>query len=114
MDSLTASGQDQDNSNQALPFTAPCLSYWHRSTRAWPHLDENHDQPVPCQVKYCIIGSGLSGALTAWELVESGVDGKDVLILEAREAVSSASGRNAGHVRPGTTVAPKISKTRLC
>ncbi|KAI6865595.1 FAD dependent oxidoreductase [Hortaea werneckii] len=100
MDSLTANGQDQDNSNQALPFTAPCLSYWHRTTRAWPHLDENHDQPVPCQVKYCIIGSGLSGALTAWELVESGVDGKDVLILEAREAVSSASGRNAGHVRP--------------
>ncbi|KAI7189887.1 hypothetical protein D0869_04997 [Hortaea werneckii] len=97
---LTTNEQGQDNSNRSLPFTSPCLSYWHRTTRAWPHLDENHAQPVPSQVKYCIIGSGLSGALTAWELVESGVEGSDILILEAREAVSGASGRNAGHVRP--------------
>ncbi|KAI6835861.1 FAD dependent oxidoreductase [Hortaea werneckii] len=98
--SLTTNGQDQDNSNRSLPFTSPCLSYWHRTTRAWPHLNENHDHPVPSQAKYCIIGSGLSGALTAWELVESGVDGRDIVVLEAREAVSGASGRNAGHVRP--------------
>ena len=114
MAGLTTNEQGQDNSNRSLPFTSPCLSYWHRTTRAWPHLDENHAQPVPSQVKYCIIGSGLSGALTAWELVESGVEGSDILILEAREAVSGASGRNAGHVRPGTTIKSKIFKTRLC
>ncbi|KAI7148449.1 FAD dependent oxidoreductase [Hortaea werneckii] len=86
VDSLTTNGQDQDNSNKSLPLASLCLSYWHRTTRAWPHLDENHDRPVPSQVEYCIIGSGLSGALTAWELVESGIDGSNILILEAREA----------------------------
>ncbi len=48
-----------------------------------------------------IIGSGISGALTAFELTENGIDGKDIVILEAREAASGASSRNAGHVRPG-------------
>ncbi|KAJ9627641.1 hypothetical protein H2203_002853 [Taxawa tesnikishii (nom. ined.)] len=38
--------------------------------------------------------------MTAFELLETGVKGEDVVILEAREAVSGASGRNAGHVRP--------------
>jgi len=47
-----------------------------------------------------IVGSGISGALTAFSLIESGISGSEIVILEAREAVSGASGRNAGHVRP--------------
>ena len=85
---------------RALPIDDPCLSYWHRTTRAFTHLNENSDATPPKQTKYLIIGSGLSGSLTAWSLIESGVSGNKVLIVEAREAVSGASGRNAGHVRP--------------
>lgn len=48
-----------------------------------------------------IIGSGISGGLTAFELIESGAKAEDIVILEAREAASGASSRNAGHVRPG-------------
>lgn len=48
-----------------------------------------------------MIGSGISGALTAFELTENGVSGSDIVILEAREAASGATSRNAGHVRPG-------------
>lgn len=36
-----------------------------------------------------------------FELLEAGVDGGKVVILEAREAAGGASSRNAGHVRPG-------------
>lgn len=86
--------------HRSLPTPNPCLSYWHRTTRAWPYINHNSDKPVPGSAKYCIIGSGLAGSLTAWSLVETGVPASEVLILEAREAVSGASGRNAGHVRP--------------
>ncbi|KAJ5767076.1 uncharacterized protein N7511_004692 [Penicillium nucicola] len=84
----------------SLPFPSACLSLWHRGTRSFPHLNANHEEAVPASSKYVIIGSGISGALTAWKLIEDGVNGQDILILEAREAVSGASGRNAGHIRP--------------
>lgn len=57
--------------------------------------------PVPADSQYVIIGSGISGGLTAFELLEAGVSAEKIVILEAREAASGASSRNAGHVRPG-------------
>ncbi|KAJ5918531.1 hypothetical protein N7466_010523 [Penicillium verhagenii] len=89
-----------ENSSNSLPRKAPCISYWQRTTRAFPHLFENQHTRVPPRTKYVIIGSGLSGALTAFELLEAGIKGDDVVILEAREAASGATSRNAGHVRP--------------
>ena len=83
-----------------LPCSNTALSYWHRTTRAFPHLRSNENTPLPAKSQYVIIGSGIAGALTAYELLEAGVDPQDVIILEAREAVSGSSGRNAGHVRP--------------
>ncbi|KAJ5888601.1 hypothetical protein N7495_008642 [Penicillium taxi] len=84
----------------SLPAPSSTLSIWHRTTRSFPHLHANRLTTVPTSAKYVIIGSGISGALTAWKLIESGVKGEDILILESREAVSGASGRNAGHIRP--------------
>lgn len=85
----------------SLPQANACLSYWHRTTRAFQHLNDNSAAPTPSDTKYLIIGSGISGALTAYSLVhDQNVPGEEILILEAREAVSGASGRNAGHVRP--------------
>lgn len=92
--------EEADHGLRSLPVDSPSLSYWHRTTRAFQHLHSNHDQSVPSSTKYLIIGSGLSGSLTAHQLLESGIQGSDILIFEAREAVSGASGRNAGHVRP--------------
>ncbi|KAJ5953264.1 hypothetical protein N7454_000160 [Penicillium verhagenii] len=89
-----------ENSSNSLPRKAPCISYWQRTTRAFPHLFENQHTRVPARAKYVIVGSGLSGALTAFELLEAGIQGEDVVILEAREAASGATSRNAGHVRP--------------
>lgn len=84
-----------------LPNASPSLSYWQRTTRSFPHLHANRTTPVPTSAKYVVIGSGITGALTAFELLEAGVNGRDVVILEAREAAGGASSRNAGHVRPG-------------
>lgn len=87
--------------SHGLPVDNPCLSYWQQTTRSFPHLNANSDTPAPPSTKYLIIGSGISGALTAFELIHSaGVNGSDIVILEAREAASGASSRNAGHVRP--------------
>ncbi|PIG83456.1 hypothetical protein AARAC_010090 [Aspergillus arachidicola] len=90
----------QDGSSKSLPNRTPCLSFWQRTTRAFPLLHANRNTPVPSRVKYVVIGSGISGGLTAFELTEAGVKGEDIIILEAREAASGASSRNAGHVRP--------------
>ena len=83
-----------------LPVPDPCLSFWQQTTRSFPHLNANKDAEVPASSEYAIIGSGISGALTAFELTRSGVEGSSISIFEAREAASGASSRNAGHVRP--------------
>ncbi|KAJ0120437.1 FAD dependent oxidoreductase superfamily protein [Diaporthe amygdali] len=84
-----------------LPVDNPCLSFWQQTTRSFPDLLANSESSLPPTAKYLVIGSGISGALTAFELIHSaGVSGSDVVILEAREAASGASSRNAGHVRP--------------
>lgn len=98
---MTKTPLDSDNSSRSLPREAPGLSYWQRTTRAFPHLFANRDILVPSSSKYVIIGSGISGGLTAFELIEAGVKADEIVILEAREAASGASSRNAGHVRPG-------------
>ncbi|EXJ89830.1 hypothetical protein A1O3_02897 [Capronia epimyces CBS 606.96] len=83
-----------------LPIPNPGLSFWQKTTRAFPHLNANSETPVPASSKYVVVGSGLAGSLTAYELLEAGIKGDEVVILEAREAASGASARNAGHVRP--------------
>lgn len=87
-------------SSRSLPNPTPGLSYWQRTTRGFPYLFEHHLAPVPDASKYVIIGSGISGGLTAFSLLEAGVKPEDLIILEAREAASGASSRNAGHIRP--------------
>lgn len=87
--------------SRSLPNPTPCLSYWQRTTRAYPNLHANIETTVPSNSKYVVVGSGISGGLTAFKLIEGGAKAEDIVILEAREAASGASSRNAGHVRPG-------------
>ena len=89
------------SSHIGLPVPNPGLSFWQKSTRAFAHLNANSGAALPTRSQYVIIGSGLAGSLTAFELLEAGVQAQDVIIIEAREAASGASSRNAGHVRPG-------------
>ncbi|KAI0003564.1 FAD dependent oxidoreductase [Xylariaceae sp. FL0662B] len=90
--------------SHGLPVPNPCLSFWQQTTRSFPYLHANRDAAVPSgvdgRIQYAVIGSGISGALTAFKLLETGVAPEEVVILEAREAASGATSRNAGHVRP--------------
>ncbi|KAI1101174.1 FAD dependent oxidoreductase [Jackrogersella minutella] len=86
--------------DSGLPVPNPCVSFWQQTTRSFQYLNANKDEPIPSESKYVVIGSGISGALTTYELIQGGVPAEDIVIFEAREAASGASSRNAGHVRP--------------
>lgn len=83
-----------------FPCANPTTSYWQTT----PHRIANHrtseDLPTSHVFDYIIIGSGISGAATAYKLL-SGNPSLSVLMLEARKAASGASGRNGGHCRAG-------------
>ncbi|KAL1868321.1 hypothetical protein Plec18167_008246 [Paecilomyces lecythidis] len=79
--------------NSTLPFwrTTPDELDKHRST---PEL------PEECDI--LIIGAGFSGASLAYHIYKDNPFPPSVLILEAREACSGATGRNGGHLKPDT------------
>lgn len=53
---------------------------------------------LPSHASAVIIGSGISGAFAAKELTDRGIH--DIVVLEAREICSGATGRNGGHCQP--------------
>lgn len=99
-----------------LPHPNPMPSYWlsydsglskHRTT-----------DKLPQETDVVIIGSGYTGAATAYYLLEKD-DGKRpaVVILEARDICSGATARNGGHVKPdvyfNTTLSEKMFGPRV-
>ncbi|KAH6639729.1 FAD dependent oxidoreductase-domain-containing protein [Boeremia exigua] len=75
------------------------LSYWLQQVRSDPLLDHRTTGDLPDEADTVIIGSGLTGTLAAKEHLSVWPD-KSVVILEAREFCSGATGRNAGHCKP--------------
>lgn len=58
-------------------------------------------ETLPQEVDVVVVGSGFSGAAAAYHILEkNGGRRPSVLILEARDASSGATGRNGGHVKP--------------
>ena len=47
------------------------------------------------QAEACVIGSGIAGISTAYELVNRGIE---VVMIEARDVISGESGRTSGHL----------------
>ncbi|KAJ7454573.1 DAO-domain-containing protein [Mycena galericulata] len=76
------------------------LSHWLQGVRASPLLDHRTTEDLPTSADVVIIGSGMSGTLTAYELLSRPNPPNRVVILEAREMCSGATGRNAGHCKP--------------
>ncbi|WVQ75690.1 hypothetical protein IAR50_005320 [Cryptococcus sp. DSM 104548] len=84
------------------PFTST-VSHWQATNRGKDSLfGHNKDQKLPEDViDYCIVGAGMAGATTAYRLTRPGVEeGKSVVVLEAKDVASGASGRNGGHCAP--------------
>ncbi|KAG1857114.1 FAD dependent oxidoreductase-domain-containing protein [Suillus subluteus] len=82
-----------------LPIAEPTTSFWTIPTTpiAKPRPQEN----LPSHVDVVIIGSGISGASFARTLLECG-DCLHVVMLEAQDVCSGATGRNGGHIFPAT------------
>ena len=73
-----------------LPSPNPTSSYWHRSPSS-TLLGHRTTAELPEKVDVVVIGSGITGAFAARELVEE--KGRGVLLLEAREVAWGATGR---------------------
>ncbi|KPI43979.1 putative Rieske 2Fe-2S iron-sulfur protein YhfW [Cyphellophora attinorum] len=76
-----------DTSGASEPVWIHTEPYSKRVT--FPQLSKDLD------VDTCIIGSGIAGISTAYELVRQG---KEVAVIEARNALSGESGRTSGHL----------------
>ncbi|KAF4773926.1 hypothetical protein HER10_EVM0006669 [Colletotrichum scovillei] len=83
-----------------LPVSNPTASFWQSEPDSVISNHQSHELPTSADV--VIIGAGISGAFIAHRLLtdQSTHRPKSVLMLEARAAVSGATGRNGGHIKP--------------
>ncbi|ORY73644.1 FAD dependent oxidoreductase-domain-containing protein [Leucosporidium creatinivorum] len=83
----------------APPHPAPLDSFWTRSFTS-PLTKRNSEGAVPETSDIVVIGSGITGICAATRLVEQVADADQlaIVVLEARDFCSGATGRNGGHV----------------
>lgn len=88
----------------ALPHENPTRSYWQDPPDDIADLKTT--QHVPERADIVIIGSGITGAAVAWNLLQDGSSSSlpSVVMLEARQACSGATGRNGQHSSPSLDV----------
>ncbi|PMD48442.1 FAD dependent oxidoreductase [Hyaloscypha variabilis F] len=80
-----------------LPRANPTISYWQEPPD--PEIaDYLSSKQVPEIADTVIIGSGITGTFVAWNLLQTPDHGK-IVMLEARQACSGATGRNGGHTK---------------
>ncbi|KAJ6781755.1 hypothetical protein PWT90_05991 [Aphanocladium album] len=83
-----------------LPTPESTHSYWHHDPSP-ELLGHRTTDKLPSQADVVVVGSGITGTFAAKELVEGG---RNVLMLDAREACWGATGRgalqNGGHCHP--------------
>ena len=75
-----------------LPRNDPTESYWQDPPDDIADLRTTDELPGRADV--VIIGSGMSGAAIAWNLLQDGNPSPSIVMLEARQACSGATGRN--------------------
>ncbi|KAL2149287.1 hypothetical protein VTH82DRAFT_8635 [Thermothelomyces myriococcoides] len=80
----------------SLPCDKPTVSYWQDPPDAL--ADHRTTADLPPTADTVIIGSGITGAAVAWNLLQ-GPNPGTIVMLEARQACSGATGRNGGHTK---------------
>ncbi|KAK8915040.1 hypothetical protein H634G_08343 [Metarhizium anisopliae BRIP 53293] len=89
-------GTTLEKGQSGLPTPDSTHSYWHREPSA-VLLGHRTTEKLPPAADVIVVGSGITGAFAARELAN---EGRNVLLLEAREACWGATGRNGGHCQP--------------
>ncbi|GAP93328.1 putative fad dependent oxidoreductase [Rosellinia necatrix] len=79
----------------ALPKDNPTRSYWQFEADAIADLRST--AALPGEADTVVVGSGITGAAVAFGLLSDGARG--VVMIEARQACSGATGRNGGHTK---------------
>ena len=93
VDQLSASYeqlQQRVKSDPGLPLPDPTRSFWHDTLSP---IATHVPDVLPSYADVVIIGSGITGASTARTLIREGDRDLSVLMLEARDACSGATGR---------------------
>ncbi|EPQ56208.1 FAD dependent oxidoreductase [Gloeophyllum trabeum ATCC 11539] len=93
----------QDDARADLPVPNPTKSFWLDSTPGVnPLAKEGSEGALTTDADVCIVGSGITGVSTAYHLsrlLQGSTNGPlRVVILEARDFCSGATGRNGGHL----------------
>ncbi|KAI8956961.1 FAD dependent oxidoreductase [Daldinia sp. FL1419] len=81
-----------------LPVDNPTKSYWHKELSG-KLLGHRTTKDLPRSADVVIVGSGITGSFAAHFLKEKQPDW-NIVMVEAREACSGATGRNGGHCQP--------------
>ncbi|KAJ7669064.1 hypothetical protein B0H17DRAFT_1247021 [Mycena rosella] len=85
-----------------LPLPNPLRSYWCVPPSPLDSATSKEELPLPAYADVVIIGSGISGTAIARTLLKNASAPLRVVMLEARDVCSGATGRNGGHVSPNT------------
>ncbi|KAJ3986189.1 FAD dependent oxidoreductase-domain-containing protein [Lentinula detonsa] len=89
-----------------LPVQKPTKSFWIDSPDANPLATEGSTGFLPAAADICIVGSGITGVSVAYHLATrfTREEPLKVIILEARDFCSGATGRNGGHLTPNSFI----------
>ncbi|RDW78377.1 hypothetical protein BP5796_06229 [Coleophoma crateriformis] len=89
------------NASPGLPVSDPTSPFW-LSNPPFPALTKIQSKKLPTSADIVIIGSGITGTSIAMTILEEskamGIETR-VVMLEAREITSGATGRNGGHIK---------------
>ncbi|EPE07661.1 fad dependent oxidoreductase [Ophiostoma piceae UAMH 11346] len=98
------------NEDPGLPRAAPTRPFW-LDEPPFPELADIQSEILPEQADVIIIGSGISGVAIARSLFEASPSAS-VVVVEARQLCSGATGRNGGHIKasPHETIEHLITK----
>lgn len=75
-----------------FPHPKPTTSFWLGQSRSSPYIGFNSSARIPLEAEVVVIGGGLSGVATAYFLLTGPNPPKSIVLVEARELASGATG----------------------
>ncbi|KAI2628214.1 FAD dependent oxidoreductase [Xylaria nigripes] len=100
--------EDREAVPVSQPRDNPTRSYWQLDPDAIADLRSTDS--LPGEADIVIVGSGITGAAVAFNLLRNA--SHNIIMLEARQACSGATGRNGGHTKAASYLTFPHNKTK--